>query len=309
MIKLSKVSKTYDNGTSALTDISFEVTSGRVVYILGESGSGKSTLLKIIAGLEDANKGTVYVDQEEITGPSQNLVPGFDHIAYVPQDFKLQQFWTVKDNIGKKISHYPFEEKLARIEELLQLCQLEDYADRFPRELSGGQQQRIAMAAAVADEPDVVLLDEPFSNLDLPMKSEVRKEIIGMLRTLGITVLLVSHDPAEALAVADQIIMLNQGKLEQLGSPEDLYQKPKSLYAAKFLGPVNELKVGKKKLLVRPENIIIEPHGGYHASVTESIFMGMHYHTYLQLDKSTAPILCYTKTALEKNTAVRFLIK
>ena len=291
-----------------MRSVTFGLPEGQVCYILGESGSGKSTLLKIIAGLEDADQGKVTVDDEEITGPSQNLVPGYDHLAYVPQDFKLQQFWTVRDNIGKKISHYPTEEKEARIEELLSLCQLENYADRFPRELSGGQQQRIAMAAAVADEPDVVLLDEPFSNLDLPMKTEVRKEVIDMLRALEITVLLVSHDPAEALAVADHILILNQGKLEQSGHPVEIYQNPNSHYAAKFLGPINELNIDKKKLLVRPESIKISSKGKFTATVKECIFMGMHFHTYLRVPNQNTLIMCYTEQQLEQNTEVSFSI-
>lgn len=308
MIKLSKVFKSYDNKIFALSAISFEIKAGEVAYVLGESGSGKSTLLKIIAGLEDADKGSIIVDEDKITGPSQNLVPGFDHIAYVPQDFKLQQYWTVRDNIGKNISHYPSAEKEGRIEELLKLCKLESFADRFPRELSGGQQQRIAMAAAVADEPDVVLLDEPFSNLDLPMKSEVRKEIIGMLRALDITVLLVSHDPAEALAVADQILILNQGKLEQQGHPVDLYKKPKSLYAAKFLGPINDIMIGTRKMLVRPESIQIDPKGKYKGTVIECIFMGMHYHTILKMPKANSTVLCYTTEQQKLNSVVQFKI-
>lgn len=309
MIKLSKISKTYDNGVSALAHVTFEVDRGQVVYILGESGSGKSTLLKIMAGLEDADKGEVRVDDEEITGPSQNLVPGYDNLAYVPQDFKLQQFWTVGDNIGKKISHYPVEDKHDRIDELLQLCKLQEYADRYPRELSGGQQQRVAMAAAVSDEPDVVLLDEPFSNLDLPMKAEVRKEIIGMLRDLGITVILVSHDPAEALGVADRILILNKGKLEQHGSPVEVYQKPKSLYAAKFLGPINEITIGKKKQLVRPEDLIIESKGDLEAEVVESIFMGMHYHVFATINNHTLPSLIYSSQNIKSKTAIRLSFK
>jgi len=308
VIKLSQVSKTFNNEVSALSGISVELSEGQVIYILGESGSGKSTLLKIIAGLEDATLGTVVVDDEAITGPAHNLVPGYGHLAYVPQDFKLQQFWTVRDNIGKKISHYPASEKSERIDELLKLCKLENYADRFPRELSGGQQQRIAMAAAVADEPDIVLLDEPFSNLDLPMKSEVRKEIIGMLRALDITVLLVSHDPAEALAVADHILILNQGKLEQQGSPEDLYHKPISVYAAKFLGPINQIKIGKKRQLIRPESIDIIEKGTHSAKVEECVFMGLHYHLFLSIKANDIPILAYSKTPFKIGQKVSFSV-
>lgn len=306
MIQVSNVSKSYTPESVALQPISFAIEAGEVVYIIGESGSGKSTLLKIIAGLEDSDSGHVQLDGAEITGPAHNLVPGYDELAYVPQDFKLQQFWTVGTNIGKKISHYPYAAKMERVEELLRRCQLEDYADRYPRELSGGQQQRIAMAAAVSDEPEVVLLDEPFSNLDLPMKAAVRKDIIGMLRALDITVVLVSHDPAEALAVADKIIILQNGKLEQMGSPVDLYQNPTSHYAAKFLGPINALKIKQKTKLVRPETITIDPKGEYEGTVVDCIFMGMHYHVMLQSDLSQDELLIYSNQPYDSGQLLKF---
>lgn len=308
MIKLSKVSKSYTTHPFALQDISFEIAQGQIVYVLGESGSGKSTLLKVIAGLEDADRGEILVNNESITGPSQNLVPGFDDIAYVPQDFKLQQYWTVGDNIGKKISHYPTDSKNERIEELLSLCKLEDHADRYPRELSGGQQQRIAMAAAIADEPELVLLDEPFSNLDLPMKSAVRKEVIEMLQTLGITLMLVSHDPAEAMAVADSIILLKGGQLEQMASPEHLYRKPKSYYAANFLGPANILLVDQRMVIARPESIRISSSGIHRGKVLLSVFMGMHYHIYLSTSISESNLLAYAEKGQMKGETVRFNI-
>lgn len=291
-----------------MSEITFEIAEGGVIYVLGESGSGKSTLLKIIAGLEDSDHGSVSVGNEIITGPSQNLVPGYDSIAHVAQDFKLQQFWTVRDNIGKKISHYSKVDKEERIRELLALCKLESHADRFPKELSGGQQQRIAIVAAIADEPDVVLLDEPFSNLDLPMKSEVRKEIISMLRALGITVMLISHDPAEALAVANSIILLRDGKLEQMGTPEEVYRNPISFYAAKFLGPVNELSVNKKNELIRPEDIRIVSSGLYEGQIESTTFMGMHYQVYISSKLSSKALLAYSSEALKRGQSVRFSI-
>ncbi|UXX79949.1 ABC transporter ATP-binding protein [Reichenbachiella carrageenanivorans] len=309
MIQVSNVSKSYTPESVALQPITFNIEAGEVVYIIGESGSGKSTLLKIIAGLEDADSGNVRLDDLEITGPAHNLVPGYDELAYVPQDFKLQQFWTVATNIAKKISHYPYADKMDRVEELLKLCKLEAYADRYPRELSGGQQQRIAMAAAVSDEPEVVLLDEPFSNLDLPMKAAVRKDIIGMLRKLGITVVLVSHDPAEALAVADKIIILQEGKLEQIGRPVDLYQNPTSHYAAKFLGPINELTLEKEVKLIRPEAIALDPKGKYAGKVMDCIFMGMHYHVILQSDWSRDELLIYSDQPYASGQLLKFCIR
>ncbi|MEO9966376.1 MAG: ABC transporter ATP-binding protein [Reichenbachiella sp.] len=308
MIKVSQVYKSYQNSIPALRDISFEIEMGGVVYLLGESGSGKSTLVKIIAGLEDADEGEVRVGDEEITGPAKHLVPGYENIAYVPQDFKLQEYWTVSDNIGKKISHYSPADKDGRIAELLELCQLQDYAERMPRELSGGQKQRIAIAAAIADDPDVVLLDEPFSNLDLPMKIAIRQEIIEILRSLEITVILVSHDPAEALAAADMIILLRDGQIEQMASPVTLYQRPHSHYAAKFLGPVNELKLDGKIILKRPEEIKISENGKFDASVISAPFMGMHYHIFLKTKFSSSPILAYAQQPLKLNQKVRFSI-
>lgn len=309
MITLSQVSKIYQSHqVPALSDITFEISEGQIVYLLGESGSGKSTLLKIVAGLEDKDRGLILVDGKEVTGPSKNLVPGHDSIAYVSQDFKLQQFWTVYDNIGKKISHYTKAHKEERIMELLALCKLESHAARFPKELSGGQQQRIAIAAAIANEPIVVLFDEPFSNLDLPMKAEVRKEMVDMLRALGITVLLVSHDPAEAMAAADSIVILQNGRLEQAGPPEQLYRHPNSSYAAKFLGPINELLIDQKNILSRPESLRLIDSGTYHGHVTSCVFMGMHYHVHISSLIGADPLLAYSDHSIEEGQAINFNI-
>ena len=239
MIRVDSISKIYTKNIIALSDVSFELKEGEIAYVLGESGSGKSTLLKLIAGLEDTNSGNISVNGNEITGPSQNLVPGYDNICYVPQDFRLQKFWTVRDNIAKKISFYTTEEKKNRVAELLNIFKLEDKSECFPLELSGGQQQRIALAAALSDQPEVMLLDEPFSNLDLPLKAQIRLEIIEMLQETGVTVMLVSHDPTDAMAFADQILILQNGQLIQQDDPKTVYDNPRSTYAAKFLGPIN----------------------------------------------------------------------
>lgn len=308
MISVDKVSKVYDNQTQALSEVSFKVKEGEIIYIVGESGSGKSTLLRTIAGLEDADTGTITVDEEQITGPLQNLVPGYDNIAYVPQDFKLQQFWTVRDNIGKNISFYSPKDKKERVDELLSLFNLMDKAESYPPELSGGQKQRIAIAAALSDEPDVILLDEPFSNLDRPMKVSIRHEIITMLRAAEVTVLLVTHDPADALSAADRIIIMEKGTLAQIDSPARLYNQPNSLYTGKFLGPINSLTYKKEKILIRPEKMSIDPNGDLEGKVIRSLYFGMHFHIYINSDLSEEEILIYSEENLSGGTKVNFNI-
>lgn len=309
MIQVKKISKHFGEEINAISNITFEVKEGEIVYVLGESGSGKTTLLRVLGGLEDADTGSVYVNQEKITGPSQHLVPGFDHIAFLPQHFKLQEFWTVWDNIGNKISFWPEDEKKARVDQLLKIFKLEEKADKYPRELSGGQRQRIALAATLANEPEVMLLDEPFSNLDLSMKAEIRIEIIEMLREAEVTVLLVSHDPADALAVADRIAILNQGILEQFDTPKNIYHHPLTHYAAKFVGPVNQVQLNGKPSLLRPEQFSIVEQGNYRGKVTKSLFLGRSYHIMVQTDICDKELLFYANTPQNTGSQINFDIK
>jgi iron(III) transport system ATP-binding protein len=293
----------------ALSNISFDVKEGEIIYILGESGSGKSTILQLIAGLQDADSGEISVEGETIHGPSKNLVPGFDHIAYVTQDYKLQEFLTVQNNISKRISHYSESDREQRVNELLDLCNLKGKKDKFPKELSGGQQQRIALAATIADEPAIVLMDEPFSNLDFPMKAAVRQELIGMLKASNITILLVSHDPSEAMAVADRLMVLDGGKLAQIGHPTELYHHPKTPYVGRLLGPINQILHNGKETLVRPEKIRFSTSGKYQGKIIQCSFAGMHYHIQVQIKGQLSLVSLYDSQSIKVGTPVRIHIE
>lgn len=308
MIEVAHISKVFEGGTFALSDVSFHINDGEIIYVLGASGSGKSSLLKIIAGLIDPDTGTVMVDDEKITGPSHNLVPGYDFIAHVSQDFKLQPYLRIHENIARKIPYLTDAEKEERIRELLALCGLGDKFDSYPPELSGGEQQRICLAANLAHEPEVILLDEPFSNLDIPHKRKLRHQIIGILKSVGTTAMIISHDPHEAMAAADRIMILEKGKLIQFDATDIIYNQPVSAYAASFLGHVNRINVNGTPRLTRPEHFTIDPKGTHQGKVLRCWFQGHHYHVYLKADICNEELLIYSPIPYKEGSSVNFVI-
>jgi sulfate transport system ATP-binding protein len=233
----------------ALRDVSVEIPSGSLTALLGPSGGGKSTLLRIIAGLETPDEGTV-----EIAGAdSTNLPPQRRNVGFVFQHYAAFKHMTVARNVafGLEIRKRPKADVKRRVHELLELVHMEQFADRYPAQLSGGQRQRMALARALAVEPEVLLLDEPFGALD----AQVRKELRAWLRRLHdevhVTTVFVTHDQEEAMEVADEIVIINRGEVEQAGSPSDLYDKPSSDFVMGFLGPVTRLDGH----LVRPHDL------------------------------------------------------
>jgi sulfate transport system ATP-binding protein len=247
-INVSHVSKAFGEFV-ALEDVSLAVPSGQLTALLGPSGGGKSTLLRIIGGLETADAGIVAIDGKDATAvPARRRDVGF-----VFQHYAAFKHLTVARNVafGLEIRHRPKDEIRARVGELLDLVHLSQFADRLPSELSGGQRQRMALARALAAEPRVMLLDEPFGALD----AQVRKELRAWLRRLHdevhVTTLFVTHDQEEALEVADQLVVINHGVVEQVGSPGELYDRPANAFVMRFLGPVTTLD-GQ---LVRPHDL------------------------------------------------------
>jgi sulfate/thiosulfate transport system ATP-binding protein len=228
-------------GFQAVDDVSFEVSSGQLVALLGPSGSGKSTILRIIAGLEPADHGTVELTGEDATHlPAQRRGVGF-----VFQHYALFRHMNVRQNIafGLEVLKLPRPEIRARVDELLDLVQLSGYAGRFPSQLSGGQRQRVALARALAPRPKVLLLDEPFGALDSRVRDELRTWLRKLHDEVHVTSLFVTHDQQEAFEVSDQIVVLNKGKVEQMGPPQVLYEHPASPFVTAFLGAVNVLNV------------------------------------------------------------------
>jgi sulfate transport system ATP-binding protein len=238
-IAVRHLSKRY--GTfHAVDDVSFDVPAGELVALLGPSGSGKSTILRIIAGLEAAEAGSVELTGEDATGvPIQHRGVGF-----VFQHYALFRHMTVRENIafGLKVRRRPKAEIRARVDALLDLVQLSGYAARYPSQLSGGQRQRVALARALAPRPKVLLLDEPFGALDAKVREELRTWLRRLHDEVHVTSLFVTHDQQEAFEVADQVVVLNRGRIEQMGPPQELYEHPRTPFVTEFLGSVNVLK-------------------------------------------------------------------
>jgi len=225
----------------AVDGVSFEVPEGQLVALLGPSGSGKSTILRIIAGLEPADSGEVELTGEDAT----NLPVQRRGVGFVFQHYALFRHMTIRQNIafGLEIRRVERPEIKRRVRELLNLVQLTGYADRYPSQLSGGQRQRVALARALAPRPKVLLLDEPFGALDAKVRDELRTWLRKLHDEVHVTSLFVTHDQQEAFEVSDQIVVLNRGKVEQMGPPQVLYEHPTSAFVTEFLGSVNVLKV------------------------------------------------------------------
>ena len=226
-------------GFQAVDDVSFDVPEGELVALLGPSGSGKSTILRIIAGLEPADSGEVTLTGEDATFlPVQRRGVGF-----VFQHYALFRHMTIRQNIafGLEVQKLPKDEIKRRVDELLELVQLAGYAGRFPSQLSGGQRQRVALARALAPRPKVLLLDEPFGALDSRVRDELRTWLRKLHDEVHVTSLFVTHDQQEAFEVSDQIVVLNKGRIEQMGPPQALYENPSSPFVTEFLGAVNIL--------------------------------------------------------------------
>jgi sulfate transport system ATP-binding protein len=238
----------------ALEDINLSVPTGQLTALLGPSGGGKSTLLRIIAGLESSDSGTVEIEGVDTTNvPAQKR-----NVGFVFQHYAAFKHMTVEKNIafGLEIRKRPKDEIKERVHELLQLVHLEQWSHRLPSQLSGGQRQRMALARALAIQPSVLLLDEPFGALDAKVRKELRDWLRRLHDEMHVTTVFVTHDQEEALEVSDSLVIINEGRIEQIGSPDDLYDRPASEFVLSFLGPVTML--GDR--LIRPHDIEISPY-------------------------------------------------
>ena len=237
---LRGVGKTYPGaGRAALHGFDLEVEPGEVVGVVGDSASGKTTLLRTIAGLEWPTAGEIVLDGAVVSTPATVVPPERRGVGLVFQDYALFPHLTVARNIGYGLHRLKRAQRGARVQALLDLVGLSDLGDRYPHELSGGQRQRVALARALGPDPAVILLDEPFSNLDVSLKGELRAEVARILRASGTTALVVVHDADDVLALADRVVILRDGELWQVGTPRTLYERPRDAYVARFFGPTN----------------------------------------------------------------------
>jgi ABC-type Fe3+/spermidine/putrescine transport system ATPase subunit len=237
IISIKNLSKLYQaEQQGGITDISFNIKKGNVIAILGESGSGKSTLLKCIYGLLKVDSGEVLFNGKRILGPDEQLIPGHKEMKMVTQDFSLNIYAKVYDNIASMLSNTNVQAKQEKTTEMMQHLHIEQLKDKKITQLSGGEQQRVAIAKAMVSDTAVLLLDEPFSQVDALLKNQLRADIKKIAAETGVTVVMVSHDPADGLFLADELLILKDGKLLQQGKPADVYQHPDHIYTAQLLG-------------------------------------------------------------------------
>ncbi len=278
MIECRNLGKTYGT-VEAVSDISLGIEEHEFLSILGPSGCGKSTLLRLIAGLEVPSKGQVFLHGEEISGRKIILPPERRKFGMIFQDFALFPHLSVKDNVAYGATGSK-SEKQQRVKELLELVSLPHLAAKMPHQISGGEQQRIAVARALAPKPRLILMDEPFSNLDYQLRQQLRRDIREILKHEGVATVLVTHDQVEAITFSDRMLLMQQGMLVQEGTPADIYQHPQTIWASSFVGEANHLPVewqsnslktplgeldvpaeigrNARILMVRPEDFILE---------------------------------------------------
>lgn len=288
MLKIHQLSFQYPSSKKILEGIDFEVNKGEILSILGESGSGKSTLVRLIYGLEDVSDGEILYQDQFVTGPKHNLVPGHPLMKFVPQEFDLLNSITVGENVGKYLSNFNLPLKKENIELALETVNMQEFIHVFPSQLSGGQRQRVAIARAIATQPEVLLLDEPYSHLDQPLKFELRKKIWNWAKATNCTLILTTHDVNDALGFSDQILILKEGNQIQKANPETIRNFPQNSYVASLLGEYSQLNSTDMKdifgieipenewAIVYPEEVEMK-NQGIEFDITDVRFRGRDY--------------------------------
>lgn len=320
-IRLERVTKQWD-ATTAVDDISFDVTPGQFVILLGPSGCGKSTTLRMIAGLEEASSGRIHIGERDVT----RLPPGDRGLSMVFQSYALFPHLSVADNIvfGLRSRKVPNDEQRQRLAKVAELVDLTDYLHRKPAQLSGGQRQRVALARSVISEHPICLMDEPLSNLDARLRSDMRREIKALQSRLNMTVIYVTHDQVEAMSMGDRVILMQHGKIVQDGTPDKLYNRPASAFAASFIGspamnllplvsgehgavvesepstPVAPSEAAGGQLGIRPEDIDLRPADapGVPATVLSDEYLGADTIAHVTIGNHTVRVRMSGKHAL-----------
>jgi iron(III) transport system ATP-binding protein len=284
MLKVKTISFGYSKNKNVLNNFSFTLQEGEHLCIMGESGCGKSTLLKVIYGLLDLKKGTIFWKENQVLGPKSHLVPGMDFFKYVAQDFDLMPYTSVAENIKKFLSRFYPEESEKRTQELLEVIEMEAFKNTKVKNLSGGQKQRVAIARALANEPELLLLDEPFGQIDNFKKNSLRRKLFAYLKQRNITCIVATHDKNDALSFADQLIVIRNKKMITNGIPREIYNNPKEEYIAALFDDVNKVVLEGKTVLLYPHQIKIIENPENHtapvsakATVLDSYFKGSYW--------------------------------
>lgn len=301
MLQVNNIFFSY-NKKIAIENVNFSLSKASTVAIIGESGCGKSTLLKLIYGLHDLDEGQIFWNKIEVLGPKFNLIPGMDFMKYLAQDFDLMPYITVAENVGKYLSNIYPEIKKARINELLEVVEMTEYTSVKAKNLSGGQMQRVAIARVLALEPEVLLLDEPFSHIDNFRKNSLRRKLFSYLKEKEITTLIATHDSTDVLSFADEVLVMKNGEIIEKGTPNSIYNNPKSKYTASLFGDVNEISIKGKTKFIYPNQLRVVQKSNLKVKTQKSYFRGSHYLIESKSENST--IFFNSNYEIEQNAII-----
>lgn len=276
MLEINNISFSYDQ-IPTLKNISFNLENGKNISIIGESGCGKSTLLKLIYGLYNLNDGEIIFEKKNIFGPKHNLISGEAYIKYLAQDFGLMPYISVSENIGKFLSNVDFKKKKIRIKELLEIVEMSEFTNTKSQFLSGGQQQRVALAMVIAKKPKILLLDEPFSQIDNFRKNNLRRNLFHFLKRNNISCIIATHDCNDALSFSDETIVMRNGEVIAKNKPKTLFENPKNKYIGSLFGEINEIEIEGKIILKYSHQLKIIENSEIKAIVKQNYFRGNHY--------------------------------
>ena len=272
-LRISDLKKYYNESEPLIRNLNFSVNKGEIVSFIGESGSGKTTFLKCLAGLEKINSGSIELNGTVLNDNSTFVNPNLRKIGFVFQDYPLFPHINVLKNITINLEKSFF----SKLDYILELTNLKDLCERFPDQLSGGEQQRVCLARALVREPDLLLLDEPFSNLDSSIKFTIQQEIHKIIKQTKTTTILVTHDIKDTFNISDKILIFKAGILQQYDNPVNMYCNPVNCYCAKILGELNQVSINGKTYFIRPEKIKLTDTSKFKAKVEKSLFAGKEY--------------------------------
>lgn len=297
MIKVKKIH--FQREKEILSGVSFNLKSSSILGLVGPSGAGKSTLLKIVAGLLDADRGEVLLNNELVRGPSFKLIPGHPEIQLVNQDFDLDLYHTVRENLLVQANYLPDDLCQELIEELLELLELAPLQHKQAIHLSGGEQQRLALGRSLAKEPEVILLDEPFAHMDAHLRNRISDYLLKLKKIRKTSFMLVTHDGEEVLSLADKILFFNEGKILRVDTPENFYFHPSNEFEGLFFGDLNAVVINKEKILFRPVEYVLnetETDNVLEVKFVKSVFFGAYYKNYFQTKKKEMIILYHLES-------------
>ena len=301
-LKISDLKKYYNESEPLIRNLNFSVNKGEIVSFIGESGSGKTTFLKCLAGLEKINSGSIELNGKILNDDTTFVNPNLRKIGFVFQDYPLFPHINVLENITINLEKSFF----SKLDYILQLTNLKDLCERFPDQLSGGEQQRVCLARALIREPDLLLLDEPFSNLDSSIKFTIQQEIHKIIKQTKTTTILVTHDIKDTFNISDKILIFKAGILQQYDNPVNMYCNPVNCYCAKILGELNQVSIYGKTYFIRPEKIKLTETSKFKAKVEKSLFAGKEYKITANVEGESWSFFNEDSIDIDKNIYLNF---